>query len=58
MIDARYVIKIVDMADRVSTLCYTDNRTDAERIQAAITAAIAGGEMASVCYVMAVPLMG
>lgn len=48
----RYVIKFVDMADRVSTLCYTDNRTDAESIRDTITAAIAAGEMSGVCYVL------
>lgn len=50
----RYVIKYVDMADRVSTLCYVDNRTDAESIRDTITAAIAAGEMPGVCYVLRV----
>ena len=54
MIDVNYVIKFVDAADRVSTLCCTDNRTDADNIRAAVTAAIASGKMAGVCYVLAV----
>ncbi len=54
VIDVNYVIKFVDAADRVSTLCCTDNRTDADNIRAAVTAAIASGKMAGVCYVLAV----
>lgn len=50
----RYVVKYVDMADRVATLCYVDNRSDADNIRAAITAAIAAGEMSGVCYVLRV----
>ena len=52
--DVRYVIKVVDLADRVSTLCYTDNRTDADNVRAAVTAAISGGEMTGVCIVQVV----